>query len=201
MSLKTTGKIVIIAGTPGVGKTTVVNLAVEKAKAKGFNNIVISNYGTAMFEVAKAENLVSERDEMRKLPPEVQIRLQKIAAKKIREDAVKGDIVIVDTHMLISTPEGYLTGLPSWVAEELRPDVIILIEADPERIVKRRLKDSTRNRDLEEIEAIKLHQDLSRSTAISCAVLIGSILKIVNNPPGQPDAAAETISKILIGEE
>ena len=194
------GKIVVIAGTPGVGKTTVVNLAVEKAKKLTDKNIIIRNYGTAMFEEAKAANMVEERDQMRKLPPELQIRLQKIAAKKIRTAALQGDIVIVDTHMLISTPDGYLTGLPSWVAEELRPDVIILIEADPAGIVRRRLNDNTRNRDLEEIESIKLHQDLSRSTAISCAVLIGSILKIVNNPPGNPDKAAEIIANILVGD-
>ncbi|MHA1410152.1 MAG: adenylate kinase [Candidatus Odinarchaeia archaeon] len=197
---KIPGRVILIAGTPGVGKTTVVNLAVKLAGEKGYN-ITVTNYGTAMFEEAKKLNLVEKRDEMRSLPPEVQIKLQKIAARKIREKVAQGETTIVDTHMLISTPQGYLAGLPSWVAEELRPDVIILIEADPKRIVKRRQEDKSRERDDEAIEAIKLHQDLSRSTAISCGLLIGSIVKIVNNPPGEPDEAAKIISKILIGEK
>ncbi|WEU39861.1 MAG: adenylate kinase [Candidatus Odinarchaeum yellowstonii] len=194
------GKIIVIAGAPGVGKTTVVNLAVQKAAEKGYTNIEIANYGTAMFEAAKAENLVEERDQMRKLPPEIQIKLQKIAAKKIREKAASGGTLIVDTHMLISTPGGYLVGLPSWVAEELRPDQIILVEADPEDIFIRRLGDDSRNRDIEGTSSLQLHQDLARSTAISCAVLIGSVLNIVYNTQGNPDKAAEKIAKLLIGE-
>ncbi|MHA1238743.1 MAG: adenylate kinase [Candidatus Odinarchaeia archaeon] len=193
-------KIVVICGTPGVGKTTVVNLAVSKAKKKGAKEIKVVNYGTAMFEIAREMNLVTHRDEMRKLEPEVQISLQKKAAKSIRKAAKEGSIVIVDTHMLINTPKGYLVGLPSWVAEELRPNVIIMIEADPELIVKRRLKDYTRERDQQAVDEIKLHQDLSRSTAISCATLIGSIVKIVNNPPGSPDKAAEEVANILLSE-
>jgi adenylate kinase len=201
LSDKTTlGKVVVIAGTPGVGKTTVVDLAVNKVRNKGFD-VTVSNYGTAMFEIAKEMGLVNQRDEMRSLPIEAQIKLQKIAAQEIRKKAFNNSIVVVDTHMLISTQQGYLAGLPSWVAEELRPDALILIEADPTRIVKRRQEDESRNRDDEEIEAIKLHQDLSRSTAISCGVLIGSIVKIINNPPGEPDEAAESIYNILIGEK
>lgn len=195
------GRVIIIAGAPGVGKTTVVNLAVKKAYDRGYRNIEIANYGTAMYEAAKAENLVKERDEMRRLIPEIQIKLQKTAAKKIREKAAEGQTIIVDTHMIISTPIGYLVGLPSWVAEELRPDQIILVEADPEDIYIRRLEDETRNRDQEETKSLQLHQDLARSTAISCAVLIGSILNIVYNTQGDPETAAEKISKILIGEE
>jgi adenylate kinase len=79
--------------------------------------------------------------------------------------------------------------------------MIILVEAGPEDIYIRRLEDGTRNRDLEETKFLQLHQDLARSTAISCAVLIGSILNIVNNVQGDPNIAAEKIAKILLGEE
>ena len=51
------GKKVIITGVPGVGKTTVINTAMEKIAAEGtpYQNI---NFGSFMFEVAAAEGLV-----------------------------------------------------------------------------------------------------------------------------------------------
>ena len=60
------GKKVIITGVPGVGKTTVINTAMEKIAAEGtpYQNI---NFGSFMFEVAAAEGLVQDRDQMRKL--------------------------------------------------------------------------------------------------------------------------------------
>ena len=50
------GKKVIITGVPGVGKTTVINTAMEKIAAEGtpYQNI---NFGSFMFEVAAAEGL------------------------------------------------------------------------------------------------------------------------------------------------
>ena len=141
----------------------------------------------------KASELISQKSGMRQpfVPP---------ALKSVDDTGLSG-LWLQDLVLKVLYFQGYLTGLPSWVAEELRPDGIILIEADPKRIVIRRLEDKTRDRDLEEIQSIQLHQDLSRSMAISCGLLIGSIVKIVNNLPGEPDEAAQIISKILVGEE
>ena len=88
------GKKVIITGVPGVGKTTVINAAYEKVTAEGiaYQNL---NFGSFMFEVAQAEGLVTDRDQMRKLDRVQQKRLQKLAAEKIA--AIDGN-VIVDTH-------------------------------------------------------------------------------------------------------
>ena len=48
------GKKVIITGCPGVGKTTVVNEALDKLKSEGVEYQPI-NFGSFMFEVAKTE--------------------------------------------------------------------------------------------------------------------------------------------------
>ena len=70
--------IVIVTGVPGVGKSTVMNAA----KDFGYN---IVNFGTTMFEEAQKEG-VSNRDDLRKLPVDVQKRLQKTSWRKNRPD-------------------------------------------------------------------------------------------------------------------
>ncbi len=72
------GRKVIITGVPGVGKTTVINEALTKLKSEGVEYQSI-NFGTFMFEVAKSDNVVQDRDQMRSLDRTVQKRLQQRA--------------------------------------------------------------------------------------------------------------------------
>lgn len=70
--------VVIITGIPGVGKSTITKLALQRTRAK----FKLINFGDLMFEEALKLKLVKHRDEMRKLPLEVQRELQMNAAKK-----------------------------------------------------------------------------------------------------------------------
>nr|MDO8081947.1 adenylate kinase [Candidatus Freyarchaeota archaeon] len=187
------GRIFVVTGIPGVGKTTVLDASLEAAKTSGMGEVVLTNYGTVMFEEAKSKGLVESRDQMRSLPADTQREIQRLAAKKIANTA-KNKIVIVDTHMLIKTPEGFLPGIPIWVTEALRPDTIILVEASPEEIAGRRSKDAARNRDVESVEDIKLHQELCRAAALTSAEIAGATVKIIMNHDGKAEeAAAETV--------
>ncbi len=146
---------IIVTGIPGVGKTTVMDAAAEKAGRP------VIQYGSVMFEVASEQGLVSHRDEMRSLEPAVQREVQQAAAAKM---AAMGDIV-VDTHCTIKTPRGYLPGLPAWVLDALKPDTVVLVEADDDEIAARRAGDATRNRDADSIDAIAQHQEQNRRFA------------------------------------
>ncbi len=189
------GVVVVVTGVPGVGKTTVIDAAVKAAKNEGIN-VILMNYGTVMFEIAKAKGLVENRDQMRKLPSNVQREVQRLAAEKIAEAAREG-IVLVDTHMLINTPEGLLPGIPVWVAENLRPNVFVLVEADPEEIRNRRRRDETRERDEQLVEEIRLHQEMCRAAAASCAILTGATIAVIPNHDGKAHEAAETVFKLF----
>ncbi|MBC7081495.1 MAG: adenylate kinase [Thermoplasmatales archaeon] len=176
---------VIVAGIPGAGKTTVLN------EVKG---IEIVNYGDVMFSIAKEKNLVKNRDEIRKLPVEKQRKLQKEAARKI---AKKKD-VIIDTHCTIKTKDGYMPGLPYEILSIIKPDFIVLVEADPKEIEKRRNKDKDiRGRDVESLEEIELHQNINRMAAIAYAALINANVKIVKNEEGKVKECAEEIMKVF----
>ncbi|WXG40533.1 MAG: adenylate kinase [Candidatus Freyarchaeum deiterrae] len=187
------GRIFVVTGIPGVGKSTVLDASIEAARTSGMGEVVIMNYGTVMFDEAKSKGLVESRDQMRGLPAETQREIQRSAAKKIANTA-KSKIVIVDTHILIKTPEGFLPGIPIWVTEALRPDTIILVEASPEEVAGRRSKDATRTRDTESVEDIKLHQELCRAAALASAEISGSTVKIIINHDGKAEeAAADTV--------
>ncbi len=185
-------KLVIINGIPGVGKSTVIEKALEKSN----KDYQIINYGTIMFENAKNRGWVKDRDELRYLSIEKQKENQKESAKKIREIANKTN-VILDTHATIKTPSGYLPGLPEYVIKELMPDTIVLVEAKDEEIYNRRNKDKTRNRDEESVESIHIHQNINRAIAMSYSVLTGCTVKIVYNHDNMLDKAANELIKVL----
>jgi len=180
---------IVVTGIPGTGKTTVLNKAIEQAEKK----YKVVNYGDVMLEEAKSKGLVKDRDEMRKLDPKIQKEIQKNAAKKIG----KMENVIIDTHASILTPNGYLPGLPEWVLKEIMPNTIVILEASPEEISRRRAKDATRKRDDEDIEGIKEHQEMNRAIAMAYAVLTGATVKIIRNPDNGVEEAAKNLAKLF----
>lgn len=174
---------VVIAGVAGVGKSTVLELVSKKSQYD------VVNYGTLMFEMAKEINLIEDRDQLRKLPIDTQINLQKKASAAIG----KMDNVIIDTHMSIKSPNGYLPGLPEWVIRELRVSAYYLIEADPDIILERRGRDVTRRRDMDSKSDIMQHQHVNRYFAVAYSVYSGATVSFINNPEGNPGEAAEKI--------
>lgn len=178
---------VIVTGIPGVGKTTVMEAAAKRAEME------IAVYGSVMFDVAVQEGLVEHRDEMRRLDPEVQKRVQRTAAERI---ARRGDVV-VDTHCSIKTPKGYLPGLPAWVLEALQPSTIVLVEATPEEIQARRVGDESRVRDVDSVEAIAEHQEYNRRFAAAYATLTGATVHTVFNHDDRVDEAIRQILPVV----
>ena len=182
-------KKVIIVGIPGVGKTTLVSKIVEILKAKQ-KSISVHSFGTVMLEEAK-KNGIKDRDELRKLSMEKQTNLQKMAAQKIA--LLQDELVIIDTHAFISTNAGFYPGLPNHVLQIIKPSNFISVSARPEEIYNRRMKDSTRNRDLVSIESIKKELSVQDAMLSSCSVLSGSPMKTVLNAQGKVDEAAQTV--------
>ena len=188
-------RVVVVTGVPGVGGTTLTQKALERLKEEGIHYELV-NFGTVMFEVAKSENLVEDRDQLRKLDPETQKRIQKMAGRKIAEIAMKSP-VIVDTHSTVRTPKGYLAGLPKWVLDELNPDIIVLVETTGDEILMRRLGDPSRNRDLETTTSIEEHQFMNRCAAMAYGVLTGATVKIIKNRDKLLDDAVEELVSVL----
>lgn len=185
--------LVVVTGIPGTGKTTVALKAMDLLQDEGIAYEMVT-YGDVMIEIAKSRGMAGNRDDMRRLDTNTQREIQEAAAKKISE---RGGNTLVDTHCTINTPRGYLPGLPEWVLRKLKPECIILVEAKPGEIVKRRAGDKTRGRDNEMEDEIRLHQEMNRSIAAAYSVFTGATVKIINNPQGGIDETAMEMAEVL----
>jgi len=180
--------VIIVTGIPGVGKTTVMQKAVEGM------DIQFVTFGTIMIDIAKELKLVKkDRDDMRKLTLDQQKQLQIKTAEKVG----KMKNVILDTHCTIKTPKGYMPGLPEWVLRKLNPTAIIIVEADSQEIFNRRAKDTTRNRDPDSVEKITEHQMINRAAAMAYAALTGATVKIVFNHDNALEAAVKETEPVI----
>jgi len=191
------GRVIVVTGIPGTGKTTVCNELMKLAEQIG-RKIEVINYGSVMVKLSRKRGKSLHRDELRKSGLTFQRNLQIKAAKVISKKTagVEGD-VIVDTHMSIKTVDGYWAGLPSHVLQVLNPDMFILVEAEPHEVLSRRFKDTTRKRDKALEGEIAEEFLFSRLMAAACAVLTGASVKIVKNPAGKQVGAAEEVLKLL----
>ena len=187
------GRLVVIVGIPGVGKTTLVTRVVEVLRGRG-KTVTVVSFGSAMLDEARKRG-VADRDMLRKLPLAEQRALQTTAALAIA--SLSEEYVVVDTHAFIKTPAGYYPGLPAHVIEALRPSNLISVHARPEEIYNRRVSDATRNRDRVSIDDIKNELAFHQSMISACSVISGSPVQAVLNSHGAVDEAAETVIRAV----
>jgi len=186
-------KKVIIVGIPGVGKSTIISNATEILQNIG-TTIRTVVFGTVMFEQAKKLG-INDRDELRKLSIEVQQKLQAMTANYI--SSLSEPIVVVDTHLFIKTPSGFYPGLPMNLILKLNPDMLILVTADSEEILRRRKKDDTRTRDIITDKEIQRDLDVSLSMISCLSILSGAPFEIIYNHDNMIDSATSLMVELL----
>lgn len=194
-------KVVIVTGVPGVGKTTVIREMARLAEEAGMK-LKVANFGTYMLDTALKLGLVDNRDKIRRLPLRSQLGLQREAAKRIILDAQEelgdGGYLIVDTHALVKTTGGYWPGLPKHVLDELKPDMIAVIEARPEDVLARQARDKSRYRaDIGGVEGIKRLMSNARAASIASAVHYASTIAIIENVEGKAEEAAASLLELI----
>jgi len=188
---------IIVTSVPGSGKTTVLNYV--KRKIPG---VKIVHEGDLVFELAAKKFKLTNKDQIRKRLSISQQRLcQSVVAKKI--GAMRDKILLIDSHLSIRTPEGYLPGLPESAVDKIKPDTIIVLEFNPKDILKRRKTDKSRHRDTETIQEIEEHQRINREFAFAASAHNQSTVEIISFTRKQiipySDAwrAARKIAKII----
>ncbi len=186
---------IIVAGVPGVGKTTILQELEAVAREKNVP-LKIVNFGNVMNELFKKQGKEIHRDRMRRQDIQLQSKIQQQAARKIAK-MPGNSALVVDTHMFIKTTDGIWPGTPIKVLEALDPNMIILIEADPEEVARRRTVDTTRERDSKSVEDARADLQWSRYMASANAVLAGVPIQIVQNRDGELRQSAEELLKII----
>ncbi len=182
----------LVIGIPGVGKTSVIKEAKKYCKKK----FTVVNFGDVVFELVKDKFDLRSRDEIRKKVKYLEYKkFQLEACKKICKEAE--GLVLIDTHFLIKTTFGYLPGTSREMIRELDPKFVVVVTADPKDILSRRKSDETRDRDLESIDEIKLHQDLTINYALSIAYDAHIPIAIIKNEEGKLEEAGKKLAEVL----
>ncbi len=182
------GKIIIVAGVPGAGKSTLL-LEAWKRVQKDLSYSIVS-FGTEMLNLCHEAKLVSDRDGMRNLSPDIQEEMQWRATKRIAE---RPENILLDTHCAIKTGSGsYLPGMTPRMLERLSPRAIILVDAHEAEIRGRRKLDKDRPlRSIESGEDILEHKVINRAYAAAFSARSGSLLRIIQNNTGEFEQAVE----------
>jgi adenylate kinase len=177
-----------VTGIPGVGKTTVLSELQELAHQHNLD-LTVLNFGTVMNEIMGEIGKSMHRDEMRQQTIETQKKVQELAADEIMKKAGEKPVV-VDTHMFVRTTAGMWAGLPQSVLRILKPQLLVLIEANPEHIAERRRGDLGRKRDQALAREVAFDLEWSRATAAASAVETGAPVKVIRNDTGRQKQAA-----------
>ena len=182
------GKIIIVAGVPGAGKSTVLVEAWKRIE-KELNYSIVS-FGTEMLKLCQETGLVTDRDEMRNLSPDIQEEMQWRTTKRIAE---RPENILLDTHCTIKTGSGsYLPGFTPRMLERMSPRAIILVDAHEAEIRGRRRLDKSRPmRTIEANDDILEHKLINRAYAAAFSARSGCLLRIIQNNTGEFDRAVE----------
>lgn len=171
-------KFVLIVGLSGAGKSTLLLKA--KNSIEGLHRV---NYGRVILSIADSKHL--QPDNIHKQTHEVQKDLRLQAAKKIVSES--SGLTLIDTHSLIKTKFGLMPGIPKEIVEIIQPKGLVLIKSSPSDIYQRRLGDKFRIKDKQNVEDIKLHQELSQSFMAACSFYMACPLMVIENREGQID--------------
>ncbi len=188
------GKIIIVAGVPGAGKSTVL-LEAWKRVEKELNYTIVS-FGTEMLELCKETGLVADRDQMRDLSPDVQEEMQWRTTKRISE---RPENILLDTHCTIKTGSGsYLPGFTPRMLERMSPRAIVLMDAHEAEIRGRRRLDKLRPlRTIESQDDILEHKLINRAYAAAFSARSGCLLRIIQNNTGEFERAVDEFVSTL----
>ena len=193
MSYLVRGKRIVLVGVPGVGKTTVSEGFIERLKEQG-KKVKVVVYGTVMLEEAKKRG-VKDRDELRKMDLNEMKKIQIKAASRIGR--MNSEFLLIDTHLVIRTKEGYLPGLPSYVVKRLKPTNLIFVTASPEEIRRRRVSDDSRKRDLVALEEIEEEIEMSLNFLTAVSNDVGAPVMIVKNEEGKVEEAVKRLMNVF----
>jgi adenylate kinase len=193
---RASGKLVLILGPSGVGKTAVVNGALSTLGDK----CQVVNFGHITQEVVGAD-----RDKFRREATVEDFRdMQRKVAKRISKMASGTDkILLVTSHSVMFRESGFVPGFPKWVLDEMDVKLIVLISGLAEDISARRAADNAagktegRTRDEVPIETIMAEQDVGRGVAYSYAMYSGAVVKEIINRQGKLEESAAELKKCL----
>ena len=182
----------VVFGVPGVGKTSVIKKVIERTTIKHIH------WGDLSFEIAKEKGMAGDRDELRTLSIEEQNEVKIAVEEKIAEITANEKDSLIETHAAVKTPQGYMPGFSINTINKIKPDVFIVVEAEPEFVFQRRLLDDSRwRKDDTTLAAVEESLRVTRNMAMTNAVLAVGTVVFIENKEGDLDYAVDRIVELI----
>jgi adenylate kinase len=197
------GKLIIVTGLTGVGKTSVINKAINEHGTPTGKNIKHRSYGTILLNEGKQQGIIENRDEITDLEPDTYDELQEFTANRIAElgetmtNSENDPVVVIDTHATLNTPTGYRAGFTKRDLNTINPDQFVYITADGEEIRARRENDDTRDRDLPSVTLINEQDTISLQTVTTFSVETRAPVKVIHNHDGELNQSSEKLNSLF----
>ncbi len=180
-------RLFVVCGQSGVGKSTVLSKVAE-----GHDDLTIVNFGETILSIARDRGVASTTEEFAGLKPETVAELQVAAANRVK--SLEGR-VILDMHLTVRTRGGFIAGMPKKLMDMLSPSRIILLEADPYEVLKRRMVGKEMKKVDDSLKDIQEHADFDRAAAVAIAIDIGAPVKLIMND--DVEKTATEIGKLI----
>ncbi|MGD0510215.1 MAG: AAA family ATPase [Candidatus Micrarchaeaceae archaeon] len=172
-----TNKIVFVCGSPGAGKSTLVN---RLAKNKNYK---VLNAGTLMMDFAVKKKYVKNRDELRFLSNK---KVSSLRAEFLMEISKINGNVILDSHATVQQNGRYLPGITAQDVKYLKGLVgFVYIDSVTGDILKRRVDDRTRRRENERADLIDVQRLINISIISAYSTDFNIPLYVVFNQQGK----------------
>ena len=184
------GKMIIVAGIRGVGKSSILEKVVKK-----FPNLRLVNFGEEMVQLWTKKGVKRTHDDLRKLPKPQQYEIKEETWKHL---AAQKEDILLDTHVFVEHTGRYVPGLP---AEDLKKVKglcgFFYIDVNNDTLRKRAAKDHTRIREgMDDLELNNYrYSNISAMAYLSTALNIP--FYIVYNEDGRLDQAVEIFANHL----
>lgn len=185
-------KLILFVGTPGAGKSTILDGLRGQKK-----DLWVVNLGNEMLEVARERWGVTDREQLGKMNED--------DIKKNREEAFANIIerkkdAIIDTHLTIKYGRRYVPGITMKELEHIRIKAIIYVDSTAKEIWNRRHNDKTKSgrRNMDDTEAeIEEQRNINLSILSSCAIYLSIPIYIIYNRDGRQAEAMTELDKIV----
>ena len=182
-------KKILLTGTPGAGKSTILALYNKKNKS-----VSITNLGTVMMKAAKEEHKnVKSRDRLRYMSDSDIIEVREKALSMIMSDRKNS---IIDTHSSVKQGRRYVPGFSMRELGKLEIDAIIYVDASSDDIIRRRMLDSSRKREIEGPLEIDEQRSINLAIISTIALHLNIPIYILYNREGTAKEAAQQVKEI-----
>ncbi|MEQ8396443.1 AAA family ATPase [Thalassobaculum sp.] len=153
--------VAIVTGISGVGKSRLLAKVMRKSQGQ----LLVASDLIADELSMRGERAVS-RDKLREL--DITKNQRMFAAGFARRADRTTDLIVLDAHVVIDTPRG-LEPMSADVFLNIGANLIVFVEDEPERILKHRIKDKTRQRPVRDLDTLREQQTLAKSVAAGIA--------------------------------